>query len=104
MLAQLLEHNGSRDSVLPSRRGFLNEWLASIEAGPDDIVCISALPPYAFAPARAMCKQIRERFPKLKVVVCVWGFIGDTHQAMARFERTHPDLSGYEPRGGRGAC
>ena len=65
--------------------------LALIEAGPSDVVCISALPPYAFAPARAMCKQIRERFPKLKVVVCVWGFSGDTQKAMARFERTQPD-------------
>ena len=55
------------------------------------MVCISALPPYAFAPARAMCKQIRELFPKLKVVVCVWGFSGDTQKAMARFERTQPD-------------
>ena len=55
------------------------------------MVCISALPPYAFAPARAMCKQIRELAPKLKVVVCVWGFSGDTQKAMARFERTQPD-------------
>ena len=38
-----------------------------------------------------MCKQIRERFPKLKVVICVWGFSGDTRKAMARFERTQPD-------------
>ena len=62
-----------------------------IEARRSDVVCISALPPYAFAPARAMCKQIRERFPKLKVVVCVWGFSGDTQKAKARFERTQPD-------------
>jgi hypothetical protein len=62
-----------------------------IEAGHSDVVCISALPPYAFAPARAMCKQIRERFPKLKVVVCVWGFSGDTEKAKARFERNQPD-------------
>jgi hypothetical protein len=38
-----------------------------------------------------MCKQIRERFAKLKVVVCVWGFGGDTAKAIARFERTQPD-------------
>ncbi len=69
----------------------LNECLASIESSDGDIVCISALPPYAFAPARAMCKQIRERFPKLKVVVCVWGFSGDPQKAMARFEPTQPD-------------
>ena len=91
MLAQLLEHNGLATLSFPLVGASLKEWIASIEAGPDDIACISALPPYAFAPARAMCKQIRERFPKLRVIVCVWGFVGDTHQAMARFGRTPPD-------------
>jgi hypothetical protein len=40
-----------------------------------------------------MCQQILEPFPKLKVVVCVWGFSGDTQKAKApaRFERTQPD-------------
>ena len=82
---------GSRLCPFPSSGLLPTNVLALIEAGRSDVVCISALPPYAFAPARAMCKQIRERFPKLKVVVCVWGFSGDTHKAMARFERTQPD-------------
>jgi len=91
MLAQLLEQKGFAALSFPTVGSSLNEVLALVEAGHSDVVCISALPPYAFAPARAMCKQIRERFPKLKVVVCVWGFSGDTHKAMARFERTQPD-------------
>jgi len=94
MLAQLLEQEGLAALSFPFVEPSPNEWLAwleLIEAGPNDVVCISALPPYAFAPARAMCKQIRERFPKLKVAACVWGFSGDTRKAMARFERTPPD-------------
>jgi hypothetical protein len=91
MLAQLLEQKGFPTLTLPVAESSPNEWLALLEAGRSDVVCISALPPYAFAPARAMCKQIRERFPKLRVVVCVWGFGGDTLKAMARFERTQPD-------------
>jgi predicted PurR-regulated permease PerM len=91
MLAQLLEQKGFATLSFPIVGSSLNEVLALIEAGRGDVVCISALPPYAFAPARAMCKQIRERFPKLKVVVCVWGFSGDTQKAMTRFERTQPD-------------
>jgi hypothetical protein len=94
ILAQLLEQKGLAVLSFPIAGAAPNEWLewlAVIEAGPSDVACISALPPYAFAPARAMCKQIRERFPKLKVVVCVWGFSGDTHKAMARFNRTQPD-------------
>jgi hypothetical protein len=91
MLAQLLGRKGFATLSFPFVGPSPNEWLALIEAGHSDVVCISALPPYAFAPARAMCQQIRERFPKLKVVVCVWGFGGDTQKAKARFERTQPD-------------
>ena len=91
MLSQILEQKGFATLSFPVVASSLNEVLAMIEAGRGDVVCISALPPYAFAPARAMCKQIRERFPKLKVVVCVWGFAGDTQKAMTRFERTQPD-------------
>jgi hypothetical protein len=91
MLAQLLEQKGLAALSFPFGGPSLNELFALIDAKRSDIVCISALPPYAFAPARAICKQIRERFPKLKVVVCVWGFSGDTQKAKARFERAQPD-------------
>ena len=91
MLAQLLEQKGLPALSFPVAGPSLNELFALIEPKRNDIVCISALPPYAFAPARAMCRQIRQRFPKLKVVVCVWGFSGDTHKAKARFERAQPD-------------
>jgi len=91
MLAQILEQKGFVTLSFPLLGPSPNECLASIASDPGDIVCISALPPYAFAPARAMCRQIRERFPALHVVVCVWGFNGDTQKAMARFERTQPD-------------
>jgi hypothetical protein len=57
----------------------------------EDIICISALPPYAFAPARLMYQQVRGRFPAIRVVVRVWGFSGDTEKAKARFERKPPD-------------
>ncbi len=91
MLAQLLEQKGLPVLSYPIDGPSPYEWMTLIGARRSDIVCISALPPYAFAPARAMCKQIKERFPKIKVVVCVWGFSGDTQEAKARFERTQPD-------------
>jgi hypothetical protein len=65
--------------------------LALIDRRKDDVVCISAVPPYAFPPARTMCKVIRERFPQLKIVIGVWGFTGDLEKARTRFERTQPD-------------
>ena len=91
MLAQILGQKGFVALSFPTVGSSLHEVLISIDAGHSDVVCISALPPYAFAPARAMCRQVREKFPKVRVVVCVWGFSGDPQKAMARFERTQPD-------------
>ncbi len=91
MLAQLLEQGGHSALSLPIAHTSPAELLALIEKRQDDVICISALPPYAFPPARTMCKLIRERFPRLKLVVGVWGFNGDTEKAKARFERTQPD-------------
>ena len=91
MLAQLLEQAGHAALSLPIAHASLAEMLALLEIKQDDVICISALPPYAFPPARTMCKLIRERFPKVKLVVGVWGFSGDTEKAKARFERTQPD-------------
>jgi predicted PurR-regulated permease PerM len=91
MLAQLLEQAGHVALSLPLALASPAELLALIEKRQCDLICISALPPYAFPPARTMCKLIRERFPKLKLVVGVWGFSGDTEKAKTRFERTQPD-------------
>jgi predicted PurR-regulated permease PerM len=91
MLAQILEQAGHAALSLPIAHASLAEMLALLQIRPDDVICICALPPYAFTPARTMCKLIRERFPKVKLVVGVWGFSGDTEKAKARFERTQPD-------------
>lgn len=91
MLAQILEQAGHAAFALPIAHASPAELLALIERRQDDVICISALPPYAFPPARTMCKLIRERFPKLPLIVGVWGFSGDTEKAKARFERTQPD-------------
>ena len=91
MLAQILERAGHAALCLPVAHASLLEMLALLETRPDDVICISSVPPYAFSPARAMCKLVRERFPKPKLVVGVWGFSGDTEKAKARFERAQPD-------------
>jgi hypothetical protein len=90
MLSQLLEQKGYVALSFPHGTPPL-EMLALADPGKDDVICISALPPYAFAPARTICKQIRGRFPKIKLVAGVWGFKGDTEKAKARFERSQPD-------------
>ncbi len=38
-----------------------------------DAICISVIPPSTVIHARYLCTQIRSRFPKIKIVVGVWG-------------------------------
>jgi hypothetical protein len=90
MLAQLLEGEGSLAVSFPLSPNVL-DVLKTMRPVAGDLICISGLPPYAFTPVRKMCKQIRTRFPKVGVVVGVWGFSGDQDKARASFERTPPD-------------
>jgi len=90
MLAQLLEHEGFIALSFPIGDN-LEEVLELMQPGEGDLICVSALPPFAFAPARAVCRRIRARFPDMKLAAGIWGFSGDSKKAMARFDRTPPD-------------
>jgi len=90
MLAQLLEQAGyaavsfSLDATQQQAVGFMNP-------AENDTFCISALPPFAFARARTLSKELQMRFPKAKVIAGVWGFTGDTERAMQRFQPSRPN-------------
>jgi predicted PurR-regulated permease PerM len=90
MLAQLLEKRGCIALSFPSGAE-AEEMMQVVEPLPTDLICISALQPYAFAPARSICRRLRARFEDARIVVGVWGFAGDRRRALARFERTAPD-------------
>jgi hypothetical protein len=90
MLAQILEQQGDVAISFPAGPNS-NDMLALTQPETDDLILISALPPFAFTPARKMYKQIRARFPKNKVVVGIWGFSGDLVKAKSSFERIQPD-------------
>jgi len=49
-------------------------------------VCISALPPFAFNHARELYAKLRNQFPQVRVVVCLWNFDGNTESAAARLK------------------
>ena len=90
MLAQFLERKGAVTVSFPLSSNVI-DVLKMVKPAAADVICISALPPYAFTPVRKMCKQIRARFPKASIIVGVWGFTGDQDKAKASFERTPPD-------------
>jgi predicted PurR-regulated permease PerM len=63
MLAQVLEQAGYPAIALPS---------AGATMDPGDVVCICAVPPFALLHARTLSKQLRARFPDVKILVGIW--------------------------------
>jgi predicted PurR-regulated permease PerM len=90
MLSQLLERNGHGVVSLPVGAAF-EEILTHLLPEAQDVVCISALPPFAFAQARALCQRVRLHLPQIKIIAGIWGFNGDLEKAHERFGSTRPD-------------
>jgi predicted PurR-regulated permease PerM len=83
MLAQLLERAGYQAQAIPI--GTTAEMIAQAKEAAPDIVCISALPPFALLHARDLYKRVRSNVPNAKVIVGLWKFSGDPIKAAARF-------------------
>jgi predicted PurR-regulated permease PerM len=90
MLAQLLERAGHGVLSLPVGSP-VEEILTNLLPEPQDVVCISALPPFAFAQARTLCQRIRIHLPQIRILAGIWGFAGDLDKAKERFGSTRPD-------------
>lgn len=90
MLAQLLEREGHGVITLPVESRF-EEIVQHLPPEPQDVICISALPPFAFAQAASICQRVRLHLPEIKVLVGVWGFEGDMNKAQERFGGARPD-------------
>jgi len=85
MLAQLLELAGYATVSLPVLT-FPADVLDDLSIQDNDIVCISALPPFALMNARSLSKRLRVSFPKLRIVVGLWNFSGGGDKAEERLE------------------
>jgi hypothetical protein len=90
MLAQLLEQAGCAAVAFPMDPE-LQHLVELVQPSELDVFCIAALPPFAFAQARTLSQQLQIRFPKTRIVVCVWGFTGDTERSVQRFQPSPPD-------------
>jgi predicted PurR-regulated permease PerM len=90
MLAQLLERAGHGVISLPVEASF-EEILQHIPPEPQDVICISALPPFAFAQAASLCQRVRLHLPEIRILAGVWGFSGDANKAEERFGSARPD-------------
>jgi len=90
MLAQLLERGGHGVLSLPVGSPFA-EIVEHIPPEPQDVICISAVPPFAFAQAASLCQLVRLHLPEVKILAGVWGFSGDLDKALERFGTARPD-------------
>jgi predicted PurR-regulated permease PerM len=83
MLAQILE---TRSCVVQAVAvtSQASELVELVERRKADVVCVSATPPGAMMHARYLCKQLRRRFPKVKLVVGLWDMQGDVNKAKER--------------------
>jgi hypothetical protein len=63
MLAQILEQDGYPALILPLGPA-LHDRFGKLDVGPTDVLCVSALPRYAFAPTPKSLKATERAFPK----------------------------------------
>jgi predicted PurR-regulated permease PerM len=85
MLAQLLELAGYATVCFPVMASHA-DVLEELSIQESDVVCISALPPFALMNARSLSKRLRVSFPKLRIVVGLWNFSGGGVTAEQRLD------------------
>ena len=79
MLAQLLDRAGFSAMAIPI--GSVDRMLAEAANAEPEIVCLSALPPYAVSHARSIYRRLRMQHPKLKVIIGLWNYPEDPVKA-----------------------
>jgi predicted PurR-regulated permease PerM len=92
MAAQLLDRAGHDAHSLAI--GPVATMLEHIEEFHPEVICVSALPPFAAGQAKSLCRQLRQRFPQVKIVVGLWEFPGGTAKAQQRLGNGCADVIG----------
>ena len=82
MLAQLLQRAGHQAECLEV--GSAEHMLAQIPKQKPDLVCISALPPFAIPAVRALYGRMHGQNPDQKIIVGLWHFSGDSTKLARR--------------------
>jgi len=88
LLSQLLVRNGLQAHNLAVAA--MSEIVSAVADANPDMVCISALPPFAIDHARALYQKLRSKMPALEIVICLWHYEGDMEKAARRLKVTDP--------------
>jgi predicted PurR-regulated permease PerM len=79
MLVQLMERS-NHQTLLLSAASVSGEILDSLAAEPNTVIFISALPPFAFSQARAICQRVRAHLPNNRIIIGLWNTANDPEQ------------------------
>ena len=99
MFAHLLALGGVGSETL-SAKSLANETLAAVTAKGVNVVCLSAVRPFAVMQARYLAKRLRTGFPDLKILVGLWGRQAGCHRLAPQPAKRARRLGGGHP--GRG--
>jgi len=80
MLVQLMER-ASHTTLLLSASTVSSDILDSLANETDTVIFISALPPFAFSQARAICQRVRSHLPHNRIVIGLWNTPEDPDQS-----------------------
>jgi hypothetical protein len=92
MAMQLLRRAGHNADALPIAA--VSTMLEQVEQLQADVICVSALPPFATVQAKSLCKQLHQRCPDVKIVLGLWEFPGGVAKAQERLGSRCADLIG----------
>ena len=79
MLSQLLRRAGHSAKTIPLQN--VDRAVAEVFDVRPDVVCLSALPPYAMSYARTWYETLRASRPDLDIVIGLWNYSGDLAKA-----------------------
>ena len=82
MVMQLLRRAGYDADALPI--GAVSTMVEQVDRLGAQVICISALPPFATSQAKSLCKRLRHQCPEAKIVIGLWEFPGGVTKAQER--------------------
>jgi predicted PurR-regulated permease PerM len=79
MLVQLMERANHQTIHLPAA-SVSSEILDTLSHESNTVIFISALPPFAFSQARAICQRVRSHLPNNRIIIGLWNIPDDPEQ------------------------
>ncbi|HZC65411.1 MAG TPA: AI-2E family transporter, partial [Candidatus Dormibacteraeota bacterium] len=90
LLCQLLDRRGFASQSIPVAA--IAHMLDKVAECKPDVLCISALPPFAIDHARALYTAVRAKFPAQNQIICLWHSDADPAKTAARFRLAPGDV------------